>query len=145
MTLPKWFTLDELVCEDVYNTYGKQAWSFFDSRLLITIDIIREHLGKPMYINDWQIHGNFRESGFRCNRCSIVKAKIATDTMYCSAHMRGQAVDFHVDGMAAEEVRQYLVLKQNLWPYPFRLESGVNWVHLDTCNMSSDKITFFKP
>lgn len=142
---PDYFTLDELVCPDVYNHFGAAAWQFFDSRLLITIDVIRQKLGRPMFVNDWQVHGTFTQSGFRCLKCGIVKDAIIKDQLYCSPHMRGQAVDFHVQGMTGEEVRQWIIKYGNLWPYPIRLEDGVSWVHLDTVDAEQGKVYLFKP
>ena len=141
----KHFSLDELVCEHVYNHYGKTAWEFFDQRLLITLDVIRERLNKPIYVNNWQIHGDFDERGFRCLRCDLVKKAIEDNRMYVSPHMTGQGADFDVKGLDAEEVRQWLVAKQNLLPYSIRLEAGVNWVHLDTRDHNEGKIFIFNP
>ena len=59
-----------------------------------------------------------------------------------SAHCTANAADFSVEGMTAEEVRNWLV-SQKL-PYPIRLEAGVDWVHLD-CNNAGQKIYFFNP
>lgn len=142
---PKYFTLDELVCEDVYNFYGQTAWQFFDSRLLVTIDQIRERIGKPIYINDWQVHGQFSQRGFRCLRCALVHDACVNNRMYVSPHMTGQAVDFDVVGLTAEETRQYIIKNQGLWPYPLRLEDGVGWVHLDTRDADKGKVFLFNP
>lgn len=98
-----------------------------------------------MYINDWQVHGEFTQSGFRCLKCGIVKDAIAKDELYCSPHMRGQAIDFHVQGMVSEEVRQWIIKNANLWPYPIRLEDGVKWIHLDTVDVEKGKVYVFKP
>jgi hypothetical protein len=142
---PQFFSIDELVCPDVYHKYGQTAFSFFDQRLLINLDNIRQRLGKPIWINDWLVHGSNEESGLRCMFCSIVQAKIKAKELYVSAHITGQAVDFHVEGMTAEEVRQWLVAKQNLLPYAIRLESDVNWVHCDVRdNFDGSKLIFFK-
>jgi hypothetical protein len=145
MIKPRFFSLDELVCEDVYNFYGQIAWQFFDVKLLVTLDRLREKFNKPIFINDWQIHGSQSQSGFRCLKCSIVQAKILSGEMYCSAHMTGQAADFTVQGLLAEEVRQWIVKNANLLPYPVRLEEGVSWVHLDTRDNGIQKVTLFKP
>ena len=126
---PKHFDLQELVCPHVYDKYGAAAWQFFSPRLLITLDLIREKLNKPIYVNNWQIHGSFDERGFRCIQCDLVKKAIAENRLYVSPHMTGQGVDFDVQGMTAEEVRQWLI--KTILPYPIRLEEGVNWVHLD--------------
>jgi hypothetical protein len=74
-----YFTLDELVCKDVYEFYGNTAWQFFDFRLLHTIDILREKFNKPIMINNWLTHGEFDERGFRCLKCSLVKDAIKKD------------------------------------------------------------------
>ena len=60
---PIYFSIDELVCEDVYNTYGETAWQFFDIRLLVMLDTIRDRIGKPIFVNDWQIHGQYSQRG----------------------------------------------------------------------------------
>lgn len=139
-----YFDLKELVCKDVYDTYGKMAWSFFDSRLLITIDRLRELLGKPMYVNSWDSGGQYDERGFRCIRCSEVVSKIEAGKIYVSPHMTGQAIDFDVPGLVAEEVRRFIVAHKNQLPYPIRLEADVSWCHLDTRDLSDEKISFFK-
>lgn len=143
---PEHFDLAELVCPDVYEHFGEIAWQFFDSRLLITIDTIRQKIGKPIFINDWQIHGRFDERGFRCLKCNIVQDNIMAGTDYVSPHMTGQAFDFDVQGLVAEEVRQWIIKNQNLWPYPIRLEAGVSWCHLDVRdNFNGEKVVLFNP
>jgi hypothetical protein len=144
MIIPTYFTLDELVCEHVYNVFGKTAWQFFDPRLIITIDRLREKLNKPIYVNDWQVHGNLSQRGFRCIQCDLVKEAIAKGQLYVSPHMTGQAVDFDVEGLLAEEVRIWIKKNQNLLPYPVRLEKDVNWVHLDTRDADQGKVYEFK-
>lgn len=46
-----------------------------------------------------------------------------------SAHLRGTATDFHMDGITAEAVRKEL--KANPKLYPGAGENNVSWVHLD--------------
>lgn len=144
--IPEFFAIEELVCPHVYNKYGYTAWSFFDDRLLTTIDTLRRKLNRPMYVNNWKDGGQFDERGFRCNQCELVKTKTAGGIIYCSPHMRGCAIDFDVQGMVAEEVRQWIVKNKLILPYPIRLEAGVNWVHLDTAPVATlEKITIFNP
>jgi len=143
---PVYFSLDELVCEDIYNKFGEIAWSFFDPRLLITLDLLREKLNKPIFANDWQVHGRFDERGFRCIQCELVKKAIKEKRLYVSPHMTGQGVDFDVEGLVAEEVRQWIIKKQNILPYPIRMEKNVSWLHLDTRdNSEGKKIILFNP
>ena len=142
---PKYFSLDELICPHVYDKFGDIAWQFLDQRLLITLDVIREKLNKPIFINDWQVHGNFDERGFRCIQCELVKKAIKEERLYVSPHMTGQGADFDVEGMTAAEVRLWLAKNERLLPYPIRLESNVNWIHLDTRDTNVTKVTFFNP
>ncbi|MEX0595203.1 MAG: hypothetical protein WD512_01805 [Candidatus Paceibacterota bacterium] len=61
-----------------------------------------------------------------------------------SAHRLGKAADFKIPGMTANDIRKELIEKENLWPYPFRLEDDVSWVHMDLYNNSDDKVKLFK-
>ena len=141
-----YFDLKELVCKDVYDFYKDTAWQFFDARLLITIDRMREKLGKPMFVNNWDSGGEFDERGFRCLKCSIVQNKIMSNEMYVSPHMTGQGIDFDVQGLVSSEVREYIIKNKNLWPYPLRLENNVSWIHLDTRDtFTGEKVILFNP
>lgn len=122
------FDLPELVCEHVYEKYGNFAWNFLDPRLIVTINTIRDRIGKAIFVNDWQIHGNLSQRGLRCPECEIVKGKTE---LYMSAHCLGKGVDFECQGLVAQEVREWLKLHQNWWPYMMRLEKDVSWIHLD--------------
>jgi uncharacterized protein YcbK (DUF882 family) len=46
-----------------------------------------------------------------------------------SAHLRGMATDFHMDGITAEAVRKEL--KANPKLYPGAGENAKSWVHID--------------
>ncbi len=140
----KYFALHELVCDHIYEKYGETAWQFIDPRLKITIDWIREKLDKPITINNYGFGGLDTQSGVRCNMCNLVKSKTDKGQVYMSAHCTSNAVDFSVEGMTAEEVRNWLVRNQEDLSYPIRLESGVDWVHLD-CRDTGQKIYLFNP
>lgn len=138
------FELEELVCKDVFDKFGELAWRFFDPRLITTLDWLRERLNKPIHVNNWEHGGSYDERGLRCIRCSLVKEAITQNRLYMSAHMLGQACDLDVEGLVAEEVRQWLVKNKNILPYPIRLEADVNWVHLDIQD-TGQKVYIFKP
>lgn len=157
-----YFDLEELICPHVSASFGEKAWSFLDPRLLQTVYIIRHGIGQPMYINDWSYGGTFTQRGLRCNICQLVKDKTEADTVYMTAHGQGEAVDFHIKGMTANEARLWIVRNQVLLPHPIRLEVGfnphglteaqirqkiltdkMNWVHLDMRG-EGQKITYFK-
>lgn len=137
------FTLDELVCEHVYNKYGAFAYNFFDPRILIMIDTIRDRINKAIFINNWLIHGSFSQRGLRCPECQIPKDYAAKGILYMSAHPLGKGFDMEVEDMSADEVRQWIILHANWWPYPIRLEDKVTWVHLDLYNDTEKKVILF--
>jgi len=139
-----YFQIEELVCPHVHDKFGEYAWRFFDPRLLDTMLVIREKINKPIYVNDWDMGGNFTQRGFRCNICPLVKEKSALEKLYVTAHSQGMGLDFDVKGMSAEEVRKWIKDNQILLPHPIRIETDVDWVHLDTRSDGFRQITYFK-
>jgi len=139
-----YFDLEELVCPHVYNAFGKKAWQFLDPRWVITINIFREKIGKAVFINNWKEGGKFDQRGMRCIQCDIVQDYIKKGEVYISAHLLARAGDMDVQGLVAEEVREWMKKHPGWWPYPIRLEKDVSWVHLDTYNNGGGKIYEFK-
>lgn len=134
--IKKYFKIQEFVSPKVYKKYGEGAWQFICPRLLHTLLIIREGLGKPMTINNWHVGGKFSQRGLRSNMGSIFMSKFKKGSMYLSAHVMGRAVDFDVKGMTAPEVRDWLEGIEKELPYKIRLENKmkgkqISWVHLD--------------
>lgn len=144
MSIKDYFNIKELVCPHVYDKHREYAWNFFDPRLLDTLFVIREKIGKPIYVNNWDMGGDFSQRGFRCNICALVKEKTALEKLYITAHSQGMGVDFDVKGMSAEEVRMWLKSNQILLSHPIRVEEDVNWVHLDVRSDGFRAITWFK-
>lgn len=140
--VPVYFDIEELVCKDVFSKFGQTAWQFFDPRLIITIDWVRRMIGKPVYINSWDSGGKYDERGLRCIKCPLVSDAVVDGNLYLSPHMLGQAVDFDVQGMVAEEVRQWLIQRRGQLPYAIRLENEVSWVHLDIRDTGQKVFTF---
>lgn len=139
-----YFDLQEIVCPEVYKKYGQLAWLFFDPRLLATMLALRQRLNKAIYVNNWKEGGSDTQKGLRCILCALVQKVIIDKILYMSEHMEGQAWDFQVEGLHAEEVRQYIITNKNLWPYPIRLEADVSWVHMGTRNDGSvSKVILF--
>jgi hypothetical protein len=140
--IDSYYDIKELVCPHVYEKYKDFAWNFFDPRLLIMINTIRDRINKQIMVNNWALGGEFSQRGLRCPKCSIVQAK--KNDLYMSAHCLGKGVDFDVQGLVAEEVRLWIVQQKSWWPYPMRLERDVNWVHLDLYNSEENKVILFK-
>lgn len=141
-----YFSIKELVCKHVYERYGEKAAMFLDDKLIETLNVIREQiLCTPMTVNNWHSGGNFTQRGLRCNICELVKNKTDAGRLYLSAHMLGKAVDCNADGMTAQEARRLIIEKQELLPYPIRLEDGVSWLHIDLYeNGKKEKVYIFK-
>lgn len=144
MSIKNYFQIQELVCPHMYDKFREYAWNFFDPRLLDTLLVIREAINKPIYVNNWDMGGEFSQRGFRCNRCNLVKEKTALEKLYVTEHSQGMGIDFDVKDMTAEEVRKWIVSNKILLPHPIRLESDVNWVHLGVRTDGMQAITFFK-
>jgi len=86
--------------------------------------------------------GHQTQSGVRCNLCRLVKDKTDNNEVYVSAHIQGQADDFSVKGMTADQVRRWIIEHKKDLPYNIRLEAYVKWIHMD-CRDWGKKITFF--
>lgn len=143
--IKKYFSIKELVDNEVFAKYGEDAWQFFTDDILETLLFIREGIGKPMTINNGS---NFTQRGLRTNQSPLVKGKVG---IYLSAHILGRAFDFDVAGMDAEEVRSWIFEHKDALPYPVRLEhinsktnKPITWVHIDTINnRKGQKVYFF--
>ena len=158
-----YFDIEELICPHVSARFGDNAWQFFDPRLLDTVWTIRKYINLPMYVNSWAAGGTLSQRGLRCNVCALVKEKTMLEKVYMTAHMQGEGVDFHVQGMSANETRLWIVQNQVLLPHPIRMEVGFNphglseeeirekithdtmtWVHIDVRSDGKKRITYFQ-
>lgn len=126
----KYFKISELVCPHCVQTFGDNAWQFLSTELLSIIYILRTKIiKKPMIVNT--ASGSLTQRGLRCNICQLCKDKTSKNKIYVSAHQLGKAIDFSVNGMTAEEVRNLIRSNIDEFECPIRLERNVNWVHID--------------
>lgn len=126
----KYFKISELVCPHCVQTFGDNAWQFLSTELLSIIYILRTKIiKKPMIVNT--ASGSLTQRGLRCNICQLCKDKTSKNKIYVSAHQLGKAIDFSVNGMTAEEVRNLIRSNIDEFECPIRLERDVNWVHID--------------
>ena len=136
-----YFDKQELLSKHVYNIGGGYELLHPDLQNLVVW--IREKLGRHMFANNWAIGGQFSQRGYRTNDDPVCKAQRFVPG---SAHFKGMALDFDVKGMTAEQVRKWLYENQEDAPVRFRVEKGVNWVHVDVMpHKASDKAYFFNP
>lgn len=130
----------QLVDPVTYETLGERCWGLFDDRLLSTIDRLQNRYNHQMVINTWhkKSPNPFRYRGFRPSDCTV-GAKL-------SGHRRGQAIDFDVIGMTAEQVRKDIKENQEHIDFMFvtEVELDVNWCHISVSNVP-DRIRWIKP
>lgn len=131
------FKIWELVPEELMTMPEEYLWQLFDENLLIAIDRLRDVLCKPITINNWKSGGQFKWRGIRTNSCKIGATR--------SPHKIGKAFDFDVKGMKAQEVRDYIVSHQKMFPEITRMEKDVNWVHVDCMPHKYKGLYLFNP
>lgn len=138
------FRAHELVCPHVYRKYGEASLKFADPRLLLWLTWFRGTINRPVIINTYIAGGRYSQRGYRCNLCSLVKEKTLANEMYLSAHTRFQAIDFNVDDMYDEEIRQWLERHKSEFPVPIRVERDtVGWIHIDVSTDLYEKLQYF--
>lgn len=134
--LKKYFLTQELVGKYTYKKHGNRSWKFFSTEALNMLLIIREGLNKPITVNNWHKKGRFSQRGLRSNMQNIFRQMFWSRKLYLSGHVLGEAFDFDVKGMSANDVRKWILDNDNLFPFKIRLESKkrgkfINWVHID--------------
>ena len=102
------FKVREFACKD-----GSQV-VFVDDYLISILDILRNQVGKPVYIN----------SGYR----TPTRNKAVGGAKY-SYHMRGMAADIRINGMTAKEIANKL---NAIIPDECGIIVYSTWVHIDT-------------
>ena len=137
----QYFGIKELVSPIVYQTWGEQAWMFFNPETLKSLDCIRERYGSPIIINNWASGGQLKQCGLRSNMDDLVKDK---KTLYLSAHTMGKGFDLHCFYGHNNKLWQhcYNLVLANKISFK-RLENAKltnGWVHID--EFQSDNIIF---
>lgn len=102
------FKVREFACKD-----GSQV-VFIDDYLVSILDILRNQVGRPVYIN----------SGYR----TPTRNKEVGGAKY-SYHMRGMAADIRIEGMTAKEIANKL---NAIVPDECGIIVYNTWVHIDT-------------
>jgi hypothetical protein len=136
----KHFKTHELVSKKIYESMTEEEiFALFDPNLLIFIDMLRDDLGKAITINNWFTGGQFSQRGYRDD--NKVGATRSPHKINKSLGMKVcRALDFDVKGMTPKAVRDYINSNREKYSMIRRMESDVNWVHVDTVPV----IYFFK-
>lgn len=131
----KYFKIQELVCPHVYKKYGENSWIFFRKELLQELDMIRELLGVPLTINNWNINGPRSESGIRCTQCSIQSDKIKKGELSMSMHNSCNAFDIKLKGLDVKKAITIIMDNSHRFKSIKRIEDPKftpTWIHIDT-------------
>ena len=118
MKANKYFTVEELVSEEVYKLLGDEAIKLFDPKALEVLEDVREILAVPLICNNWRRGGSRNDCGYRDLKCSIGAPK--------SAHKTGQAFDLISNVLSASEMRNRIQLCAHMLRHNIRIEDGVN-------------------
>lgn len=135
--IKKYFQIYELVGPKTYKKHGERAWKFFSDNALHSLLITRVNLNRKITVNTWYWGGKFSQRGLRTNVQNMFRQLTKALKLYLSGHVLGEAFDYDVQGMEAEEVREWIVANHHLYPMKIRLEHKKNgkpitWVHQDS-------------
>jgi len=127
---PVKFKAYEFVDRNTYNKFGEDSLKVIDIRMLITMDRIRNYFGKPIIINNWKSGGNREWSGLRIYGTPYFSTY--------SQHSFGRAIDFIINGIDAQEVRNVIKKSSMITTFEYitSIEDfvGMNWIHIDCRN-----------
>ena len=130
----KHFAIHELVPPHIFEKFGEKAWKFIDSRLIESIDALKEHFNLgTMTINNYYWGGDRKWSGLR-----TPQSPYYSET---SQHSLGNAIDAVFSHYSAKDVRNYIIDNQHKFPHIKGVELDVGWVHVDVRN--EDHIQLF--
>ena len=133
-----WYITENFTWNEAFkNELNTDGVPFYDTFLRIynaclEFQKVRNYLNKPMSVHCFyrSIEHNVRayiQSGF--------SKAVARTKVRLGVHMYGTALDFHVNGMSDEAVRQKILQGIKEGKFKVRIESGTNgWVHIDTGN-----------
>jgi hypothetical protein len=118
----------EFVPPETYEAEGDRAILHIDQRVIIALEQIDEFLGVKAVVNNWHLGMHYRYRGYRPASCSIG----APHSMHreINGHLCG-AIDATWEEKSADYVRSVIVVNQEKFPYIYRMETGIPWVHID--------------
>ena len=151
--ISKYFTFKEALWLPSENRMASEA-DGVDEKILASLkklfskmDEVRELLGKPI-----MVHITFRTMAYHLGIYAKKNAERVSQGLpelkvpMGSAHLSGDACDFHAVGMTCDEV--VAALKPELEQLEMRMENnglGASWVHLDTRPVGVSGKRFFLP
>ena len=137
MIRSKYFEIHELVPEELYHTVHEDVlWRMVPQKLIESIDQIKEKFPKgSMSINNYEWAGNRRWSGLRTVGSPWYS--------HGSQHTTLNAVDAVFSKYTTDEVRNYILTNPNEFTHVRRIETNVNWLHIDLKETGRQDIVTF--
>lgn len=113
-------SMQDLVCDHIYEKYGESSREFFDSSLMEIIKVIRDKVFPKFHIlvNSYAGDNNYRDReywqmGLFCNLCSRVYSATNDEIVAVSDHLLGKAIDLQVyDPTDGARIQDEYVFKQ---------------------------------
>ena len=143
MKLTQNIWLQELMHQQVYQSWGDRSIMFLDPKIVNILQAIRNRFKVPIIMNDWHNGGRLMNRGFRPHYSSV-GAKL-------SQHRFGRAADCHFgDGLTVQEVYADIMANET-WYMNQGLTTvedirhTTTWLHLDCRWTNEDKIRIVQP
>lgn len=140
--ISKYFITQELVPPDIYTQYGEKSMWFIDPRLIILADFLREFVGQPMTINNWDSGHTLSLRGFRPPDTTVGGR--------LSQHKFGRAFDCSFDDILPRTVynsilsNEKLFMEQGLTTLE-NIEFTKSWLHCDIRHTGSSSLLIVNP
>lgn len=126
------YTIKNFVSKEYYQLKGEGGWDSLSANILETFLKLCQNTTKQLVVNNWSSYADseydkiyvFKYRGFRNGNEYGSSSKL-------SQHKVGNAIDFHVVGEDPNITRSWIMSIGDKLPYNIRMESDVNWVHID--------------
>ncbi len=131
----KHFRIEELVPKHIFAAKGDKAWQTIDSRVIETIDLIKDRFPNgTMIINNWFWGGEREWSGLRTSDSPYFS--------WTSQHTFGRAIDSVFSHYNIQDIRQDIIDNPEIYIHVKGIELDVDWLHIDVRN--NDTLLQFK-
>lgn len=131
------FVLGELLPPELFNNPNLNP-NWYISEFLGTVpQQIRDHFGKPVFVNNWHIGGPLKYRGMRPPNCP--------DGSEMSIHKSLLAIDFHISGLKPIEIITEIKKYRDKFPLITTYENAACTpfhVHIDGRNWQDKKLLY---
>ncbi len=130
-----YFTTKELVPPEVFKQRGESARQLMDSRIIDSMNQLRDWIGKPMIVNSEKL-GRVA-SGLR-----VPSSPHYSPT---SQHSKGKAIDSICHGVAPQVFHKEILENPGKYPHIRFIEIDVGWLHIDCRGNEGDECRVWSP